>query len=184
MKPIISCTFFDLETIANYLKTNKFAAIVETDTVMGIISLNANLIYECKNRPREKQLILFISNLNEIHDLNEIEKRVLKEYWPGKLTIIKNKKSYRIPNHKQLLKLISLTGPIYSSSANLSGAEPVNDINEAKKVFSEQSQKIIFVDGKKLSTNPSTIIDLDNFKVIRNGIIDGNEVLNKIKEGK
>ncbi len=172
----------DLDLIVKQLKSHHFVAVVETDTVMGVISLNSDLIYQVKLRPSEKKLVLFINDLNQIPGLSTKEINVLKHYVPGALTIIKNKVGYRIPNHENLLKLIALTGPIYSSSANISGQNPCVDINDATKIFKNQVDKIIFVEGKNLTNTPSTIIDLDQYKVLRNGVIDGLKILKELKQ--
>ena len=169
-------TFDNIKSIAKELKTNKKAAIIETDTVMGIIALNPDLIYKIKKRPKNKLLVTFISSINQMKGLTANEKRILKDYLPGPLTIVKNGVAYRIPNHKDAVSLIKLTGPIYSSSANISDCEPVSDIDEAIKVFGKNKDKIIFVEGKNLTNKPSTIVDLDECKILREGAIKGKEL--------
>ena len=173
-------TFKDLNFIANELKTKKKAAIVETDTVMGVVALNSDLIYTIKHRPLNKKLVSFVSSVNEIKDLTHREKKIINKYWPGPLTIVKNKLSYRIPNHTGVINLVKLTGPLFSSSANISDCDPVKDINEALQVFKENNDKIIFVQGKNLTNTPSTIIDLDQYQVIREGAISGKEILKEL----
>ena len=173
-------TFDDVKSIAKELKTNKKAAIVETDTVMGIIALNPDLIYKIKQRPKHKLLITFISSISQIKGLTAKEKRILKDYLPGPLTIVKKGVGYRIPNHRDVINLIKLTGPIYSSSATISNHEPVADIDEAVEVFSKNKDKIIFVEGKNLSYIPSTIVDLDNYEIVREGPIEGKRLLKEL----
>ena len=175
-------TFDDAKTIAKLLKTKKKAAVVETDTVMGIISLNADLIYQIKRRPQHKRLISFVSDSYQIKSLTSDERRIIKPYWPGPLTIVKDSVSYRIPDHKQLLELIKLTGPIFSSSANISNCDPVKDINEALEVFAQNEDRLIFVEGKNLTNKPSTIVNLDERKILREGAIDGKEIIKKLWE--
>lgn len=173
-------TFDNVKSIAKELKTNKKAAIIETDTVMGIIALNPDLIYKIKQRPKNKQLVTFVSSISQIKGLTAKEKNILKHYIPGPLTIVKNNIAYRIPNHKDAVSLIKLTGPIYSSSANISNCEPVADIDEAIKAFNKNKDKIIFVDGKNLSHIPSTIVDLDKYKIVREGPIEGKRLLKEL----
>ena len=174
-------SFDQKKLIAKLLKTKKFAAIVETDTVMGLISLNPKLIYQIKQRPSNKKLIFFINSINQVKGLNKWEKKIISKYWPGGLTIIKNKISYRIPNNSKLLSLIKLTGPIYSSSANISGNNPIKDANDAYKIFKNHLSELIIIKGKTKSNIPSTIIDLDNFKIIREGKYNGNEIMKQLK---
>ena len=167
--------------IANKLKKNhKLAAIIETDTVIGVISLSPSTIYQIKKRPKNKKLVTFVTNINQIDSLSINEKNFLKKFWPGGLTIIKNKISYRIPNHKKLLKIISHTGPIYSSSANISGKSPIKNTQEAIHEF-KHYKNFIIVPGKQLSNKPSTIIDLDTNQIIREGAISIKKIMNELK---
>jgi len=71
--------FDELKQIAFELKNNK-AAIVETDTVMGIVSLNQDLIYRIKQRPRGKKIILFVNDIRQVNDLSKKEQEVISEY--------------------------------------------------------------------------------------------------------
>ncbi|MDE5767749.1 MAG: L-threonylcarbamoyladenylate synthase [Malacoplasma sp.] len=161
----------EIDAIAFEIKNLK-AVIVSTDTVAGIISLNKNLIYKIKKRSFSKKIIKFISNVNQIPDANDIVKKIAKNFWPGKLTIIFNKESYRMPNDKFLLKLIERTGPLYSSSANISGLEPINNELEAFKYFQKNKNDIIFIEGNYyLNNNPSTVFDIDNNIIVREGEI-------------
>lgn len=173
--------FSDYQKIADLLKSHKFAAVVETDTVMGLIALDPQLIYQIKQRSLNKKLIYFVDNINLIPNLPKYIGEILMKYWPGALTVIYHQTSYRIPNHPQLSKLVHLTGPIWSSSANISGEDPCNDYLDANNIFKEHEDKIIFVKGKNLTHQPSTIINLDTMEVIRNGIIDGRQILDEIK---
>lgn len=66
--------------IAELLKTKKFAVVVQTDTVMGLVSLNPKLIYEIKHRPNNKKLIFFVNNINQVKQLNQHEKNVISQY--------------------------------------------------------------------------------------------------------
>lgn len=149
---------------------------------MGVVSLNTELIYQVKNRPSNKKLVLFVTDLKQINDLTKKEIKVISQYVPGALTIIKNQIGYRIPNHETLLNLIKLTGPLYSSSANISGQNPCVDINDAIQIFNQHQNQVLFVNGKNLTNTPSTIIDLDRYVVLRDGAIDGKTILQQLKQ--
>ncbi|MDE5841796.1 MAG: Sua5/YciO/YrdC/YwlC family protein, partial [Malacoplasma sp.] len=172
----------EIDAIAFEIKNLK-AAIVSTDTVAGIISLNKNLIYKIKKRSFTKKIIKFISNVNQIPEANEIVKKIAKNFWPGKLTIVFNKESYRIPNDNFLIKLIERTGPLYSSSANISGLEPINNELEAFKYFQKNKNDIIFIEGNYyLNNSPSTVFDIDNNMIVRQGDISYESIAQYIKE--
>ncbi len=90
-----------------------------------------------------------------------------------------------MPNSKLLLQLMDKVGPLASSSANISGKDPIESIDEAKKVFSDKANELALVEDKNfnISHAPSTIIDLDKFVVLRTGAIDGQKILDQIKKG-
>ncbi|SYV97808.1 translation factor, SUA5 domain [Mycoplasmopsis edwardii] len=67
-----------------------------------------------------------------------------------------------MPNQKGLLDLIDKLGPIYMSSANISG-QPVIDIEKASETFPEIKQ--VFNFGKP-SGKPSKIYNLDKNEII------------------
>lgn len=172
----------EIDAVSFEIKNLK-AAIISTDTVAGIVSLNKNLIYKIKKRSYSKKIIKFISDVNQITDANEIVKKIAKNFWPGKLTIVFNKESYRIPNDDFLIKLINRTGPLYSSSANISGLVPINNELEAFKYFHKNKNDIIFIEGNYyLKNKPSTIFDIDNNVIIREGEISYESIIKCISE--
>lgn len=173
-------TWNDLNEIADELNKKTTAAVIETDTVMGIISHSENLIYKIKQRPKEKKIVTFVNDIDLIKSLTEKEKNAIKDFWPGALTIVKGGLSYRIPNHKQVLKLLEKTGPMLCSSANISGHTTCIDSDDAQKVFKDVGDELFFVEGKNLTNNPSTVLDLDNLKVLRSGPVDGEKIIQKI----
>ncbi len=162
------------------------AVILPTDTVWGIVSLNEGQIYTIKKRPLEKKVSKFVDSVEGI-SLPSFFANVIKEYWPGQLTVIWNDIAYRMPNCKYLLELIKLTGPLYQSSANISGKQPIEFSQQAFTEFKNHLNNIVMVDNapyEQFSKQPSTIIDLNSLTVIRPGPVDGNEVIRKIKERK
>ena len=48
-------TFDQIEQIADSIKTYNNVVVIETDTVMGVVSSQPEAIYEIKQRPAEKQ---------------------------------------------------------------------------------------------------------------------------------
>lgn len=167
--------------LKNIYELNEKAIIIPTDTVIGILSKDPKLIYEIKKRPLDKPLVKFVNHISEIIDLLPHETKVLEKYWPGTLTIIKNEKAYRIPNSKKIWKLIQLTGPLYSSSANISNEPTITNTKQAARVFYSDVDKFVVIKGRSKDDYPSTIVDFDNFTILRRGRIDGQEVINDLK---
>ena len=116
--------------------------IFPTDTLpaIGCLPKFSNIIYEFKKRDRNKPLILMGSEHNQLIDYvhesaKEDYENIALKYWPGALTIVipssgKKTKSLtskdltlglRIPNSYIAQSLINETGPLLTSSANISG---------------------------------------------------------------
>lgn len=169
----------NLSIIKQWLNDGK-AILFPTDTVFGLICKKSLTIYKIKKRDKSKKLIKFINSIDKIKTLSPKEKSIINKYWPGGLTIIKNKTSYRCPKHNKLLSLLNNYEFLYSSSANISGNSPITNFKEAIKEFND-SPLILFADFSHKTTKPSTIINLDNYTVVRNGVINGEKILWQIK---
>ena len=116
--------------------------IFPTDTLpaIGCLPKFSKIIYEFKKRDRNKPLILMGAEHEQLIDYvhesarNDYEKISLK-YWPGALTMVIPSSeedkgtltSYdrtigiRIPNSDMAQSLLKETGPLLTSSANISG---------------------------------------------------------------
>ena len=128
----------------NALKTLKsgLPIIFPTDTLpaIGCLPKFANIIYEFKKRDRNKPLILMGSEqkqlINFVHEsAKEDYKNIASNYWPGALTMVipSSEKNtliltskdltlgLRIPNSQIAQSLMKETGPLLTSSANISG---------------------------------------------------------------
>jgi len=126
------------------LKTLKsgFPIIFPTDTLpaIGCLPQFSNIIYEFKKRDRNKPLILMGSEYKHLIDYvhesaKEDYENIASKYWPGALTMVvpaSEKQTsiltsddltigLRIPNSNMAQSLIRETGPLLTSSANISG---------------------------------------------------------------
>ncbi len=77
----------------------------------------------------------------------------------------------RWPSLPWLEQLIGLVGqPIISTSANLTGEEPITNITMVSHYFAPDKLDLI-VDGGRLNSHPSSLIDLTtkDFRAIRSG---------------
>lgn len=174
-----------INEIALAIKSGK-AAILPTDTVWAIASVSEQQIYAFKKRAPEKKVIKFIGSVEEL-ELPSFFADVLKEYWPGALSVIWKGISYRIPGCSYLLDLLKLTGPLYQSSANISGKQPIKTSQEAFVEFKPFLERMIIIDNspyEQCANQPSTIINLDNLTVVREGPINGQEIIDKLKQRK
>lgn len=162
-------SYQEIDNVAFELMNQK-AVIIPTDTVIGIISKDVDLIYEIKNRSRNKKIIIFLPDASALTNLTSYQKKFINEFWPGQITIIKDGISYRIPDDKYLLYLLNKVGPLYSSSANISDQDTITDTNQANDEFDEKFfYKLVLVEGVTKSNEPSTIIDIDKWEILRRG---------------
>ena len=118
--------------------------IFQTDTLpaIGCLPEFSQIIYDIKKRDSNKPLILMGAEneqlLDYVHEsAKEDYENLAAKYWPGALTMIipvsENKKStvtsknftlgLRIPNSHIAQSLIRETGPLLTSSANISGIQ-------------------------------------------------------------
>lgn len=169
-----------INEIVSALNNDK-AAVVLTDTIFGIICKKQKLIYKIKHRNYKKKIVKFIDDVNALNMPKKYSDEI-KKYLPGKLTFIYQGKGYRIPNNKLLLQLIEIVGPLYCSSANITNQPPITDLRQSLTVFKEYKDDLFLIDNGKLLKNscPSTIIDLDEKIILRNGEIDGKKILKNL----
>ena len=116
--------------------------IFPTDTLpaIGCLPKFSNIIYKFKKRDKNKPLILMGSEQKQLIDyVHESAKQdyenISSNYWPGALTMVipsSEKKTViltskdltlglRIPNSHIAQSLMKVTGPLLTSSANISG---------------------------------------------------------------
>ena len=124
------------------LLKNGLPLLFSTDTLpaIGCLPEYSELIYKIKKREKNKALILMGSEISQILDYVHISARndfkdIAEKYWPGPLTMVipinqkkklkigasNNTLGIRIPNSLMARSLISETGPLATSSANISG---------------------------------------------------------------
>ena len=126
------------------LKTLKsgLPIIFPTDTLpaIGCLPKFSQIIYEFKKRDRNKPLILMGSEqktlIDYVHEsAKEDYENIASKYWPGALTMVvpsSEKQTeiltsndltlgLRIPNLYMAQALLEITGPLLTSSANISG---------------------------------------------------------------
>ena len=177
--------------------------IYPTDTVYGvggIIESDESIakIYKSKERSFKSPLIVLVSDVSKIEKIAYIEEKnrekiekLIKEFWPGGLTIILNKKDnvpdimvsggktvgVRMPNLDTALKIIEAAGGLLpTTSANISGETTPRSYDELSEEFKERVE--ILVDGGRCPIgNASTIIDMsDKPKILRTGAISIEDI--------
>jgi L-threonylcarbamoyladenylate synthase len=170
--------------------------IFPTDTAYGIGCRMDNeeslkKIYEIRNRPMEKALLVLVSSIEMAMEYveisEELKKNLLEKYWPGGLTVIL--KCYqdkvpsiirangptlavRFPNNSDLSYVIQQVGvPIAAPSANYSGEPTPLKLAEVDQSLIEKVDFVI--NGVCTMEGVSTIIDASNGKmeIVRQGVL-------------
>ena len=170
----------DVENIEETVKRLKAGevGIIPSDTIYGISSLvddeAMERIYEIKERPQSKKLIV-LSDKASLESLGLIVPDSIMALWPSPLTVILPTKegetlAVRVPDDKYLLTLLSETGPLFSTSVNISGKPSLETFEDIYPVFSE---KVDFIVRKEniVKGESSTLLDATKktCRVIRQG---------------
>lgn len=168
--------------------------VIPTDTLYGIVGSAlipeaVERIYKLRKRNKAKPMIVLIASLADLKlfdvKLSAKEAGFLKEYWPGKLSVIfkVSKKefaylhrgtqsiAFRLPKLAWLQKLLKETGPLVAPSANFEGEKPALTIKEAVKYFKNEID--FYLDDGKKNSAPSTLIKFERGKpvILRQGAV-------------
>lgn len=170
----------DVENIEETVKRLKAGevGIIPSDTIYGISSLvddeAMERIYEIKERPQSKKLIV-LSDKASLESLGLIVPDSIMALWPSPLTVILPTKegetlAVRVPDDKYLSTLLSETGPLFSTSVNISGKPSLETFEEIYPVFSDRVDFIVRKENI-FKGESSTLLDATKkpCRVIRQG---------------
>lgn len=151
-------------------------------------------VFRSKGRESEKPLPVVLGNLDQLQrlggDPDHPVLRRLEQLWPAPLTVVvpierplpatcgSKWLAIRVPAHKKLQHLLTRLGrSLTSTSANLSGHEPVSDPRMLREIL-ENHPSLIIDDGDLPGGRPSTIIKLepDAIAVLRPGAYPTNQL--------
>ena len=160
--------------------------VYPTETIYGLggdaFSEDAiRKVYEVKNRPLSMPLSIAVSDLDMMAAVTHIgpkEEEFIDNFLPGPVTVIVKARSFlpamltvgtgligiRYPAHPVAIDLISrFDSPITATSANQSGAKDPTSPGECHITYD------ILIDSGILPGIPSTVVDLVNRTIIREG---------------
>lgn len=183
---------------------NGGVVIMPTDTIYGIIADATNeyaiqRVYEMKKRNENKPMLMLVNSIEMLEkyvsSINDIERKLIDELWPGALTIIFKKRNVsdlltggldtvgiRFPDNELLIDIMNeLNVPLLSTSVNVSGDESATCINNINKLILDNVDYVY--DIGECKGEPSTIVVVDNneLKVLREGVIKSKEIFDIIK---
>lgn len=196
--------------VKDYSKLNYFANLIKngeivifpTETVYGIGTNGLDekavkKLYQIKQRPLNKPISLLVNSFDMINsiakDITELEMSIMKNFFPGPLTIILNKKNIvpdittsglnkvgiRMPANKIALNLIEHAGiPIATSSANISGKPIKNNSHDIMKDFSGKVDYFIDDGPSKIGLASTVVEVIDGVPhILREGSISEEEIM-------
>jgi L-threonylcarbamoyladenylate synthase len=171
------------------LKSGK-VALVPTETVVGLVAAESGLsrVREIKVRDADKPIALLCISAEEAFELAEnvppLARRLADLYWPGPLTLILDLPKgetigVRVPAGGAVRELLAAyDGPLYATSANLSG-EPARASPEEVDPRVLDAVDVI-IEGTLGSGEASAVVDLSrgNVRLMR---ADGQLSAQKLK---
>ncbi|MDQ4107158.1 MAG: L-threonylcarbamoyladenylate synthase [Actinomycetota bacterium] len=116
--------------------------LVPTETVVGLVASEAGLgrVQEIKGRDPGKPIALLCASGEEAfargEDVPPLAEKLAELYWPGPLTLVLKRAGggtigLRVPDHPTVRELLAAYGgPLYATSANLSGAPAPRSLEE------------------------------------------------------
>jgi tRNA threonylcarbamoyl adenosine modification protein (Sua5/YciO/YrdC/YwlC family) len=183
-----------ISRVADSLKNGGIIAY-PTDTTYGIgcsilCKKSIERIYQMKMRERSKPFSFICSSISEVSQYARVGNaafKLLKRHFPGPYTFVleatrevpdllltrQKTVGIRIPDNRICIDLVTALGkPIITTSANLSGEDPVGDPMIIAEIFGDRLDFVI--DGGILTTDVSSVVSLidDVPVVLRAGLGD------------
>jgi L-threonylcarbamoyladenylate synthase len=150
-------------------------ALVPTETVVGLVAAEPGLrrIQQIKNRDPSKPIALLCSSPEEAFvlaaNVPPLARKMASLYWPGPLTIVLDRAGggtvgVRVPADSAVRAVLAAYGgPLYATSANLSGEPAPKGLEEVDPEVSEAVDLI--VEGEPGSGEASAVVDLSGGQV-------------------
>lgn len=164
--------------------------VYPTETVYG---LGANALHEkaisrvfrIKKRPLSMPIFLAVSSyemLERVAEINDEERDILERILPGPVSVLIKKKSIvpdiltagspivgiRFPDHQMAREIIDASGPITSTSANVTGSPPPASAADVSREIAD-AVDLVIDGGRCRYAQPSTLLDLSARRVVREG---------------
>lgn len=199
MKEVYSMPFVSQSALISGAIAGKVVSF-PTDTVpaLAVKPEQSQQIYDLKGRSPQKPLILMAASIQALEQYwqgNEREQeewhKLMAEHWPGSLTLILSASTavtpainprrdgtiaLRIPQSELALEILTQTGPLATTSANLSGQLPLETLAAIASTF----PSVLTLNCGELANHqklghgqPSTIVQWQNqgWSILRSGKI-------------
>jgi L-threonylcarbamoyladenylate synthase len=165
----------------------------QTETVYGLAGDASNKsavqkIFEAKNRPIEKQLVLQFASIKDVcahfpNDVDEVSLKLLKKFRVGLTVVLPNGTAVRIPANPFAKKFLRACGiPLVVTSANTSAQPSTTTWNAVYDDLNGRIDAIFMSKPSKVGT-PSTIVKIENgeIKILRQGAIPARKLKDTLR---
>jgi len=202
---VVECTESGISQCVQIIKQGG-VAVFPTDTVYGIgcdpyNQSAVNKVFRIKRRKENKPLPVLVSDLadaDKLVDLGEKGRLLASRCWPGPVTIVAplldrsiastitagtDSLGVRVPANKCVLTLLQQCRYLVGTSANLAGEDSPKSASDVLE-SGLQGFDVLLDGGPTGSGKESTIVDVTNLSVIREGAISSQRILEILEAGK
>ena len=150
-------------------------ALVPTETVVGLVADEPGLrrIEQIKDRDKAKPVALLCASAEDAFALAAsvppLARKLASLYWPGPLTLVLDRigrgtVGVRVPASPVVQELLAgFRGPLYATSANVSGEPAPKGLEEVDPRVSKAVD--VIVEGEPGSGEASAVVDLSGGRV-------------------
>lgn len=188
--------------------------VMPTDTVYGVAAdafspEAVQRLLDAKGRGRQQPPPVLVSGVDAmralVEEVPEPVQRLVERFWPGGLTIVlpaqpslswdlgetRGTVAVRMPDHRIALELLSETGPLAVSSANLTGQPAAVTGDDARAMLGDRIA-VYLDDGPSRTGVASTIVDATSLvgsrddeprvRILRDGAVSRDELAEVLGE--
>ncbi|EMA03796.1 translation factor SUA5 [Haloarcula vallismortis] len=163
--------------------------IYPTETVYGLgaDALDAaavERVFEAKGRDRDKPISMAVPDVETARQYTRASERELafmREFLPGPVTVVverrdvvpdvlvagRDRVGVRIPDHDLALELLTETGPLTATSANVSGNPSARTVGDLDAI--RERAAVVLDDGETDGGTGSTVVNVDSGTIHRRG---------------
>lgn len=150
-------------------------ALAPTETVVGLVAAKSGLhkLHEIKSREPGKPIALLCATPDHAfalaREVSPLAGMLAELFWPGPLTLVldaadEGTVGLRVPDHPAVqMLLVEFGGPLYATSANVSGQPPPASIEDVDVRVREAVDLVI--EGESGDGRASAVVDLSGEKV-------------------
>lgn len=150
-------------------------ALVPTETVVGLVAAESGLhrVKEIKHRDSDKPIALLCATQDQAlalaREAPPLAGKLADLYWPGSLTLVLDDAGggtvgVRVPDHPAVQALLAaFGGPLYATSANLSGQPPPTSLEDVDETVRNAAD--LFLEGEPGGGEASAVVDLSGGQV-------------------